>query len=106
MAAPQPFLQPVVEQRPPSDASEFSFTNNQGLVLLLKNSLFLTEMIIWGDPADTMTSAGLNAAYANAPNNSLYITGDGATTKKIAIKFGTPGLTNGSFLFSAALAAV
>ena len=76
-------------------------------VLISMNWVFgLNAVVIVLDPADTMTTAGLNAAYANAPNNSLYITGDGATTKKIAIKFGTPGLTNGSFLFSAALAAV
>jgi hypothetical protein len=71
-------------------------------VFVIKNDNGQVHLIYGPSSGDTMTSAGLDAAYANAPNGSMYICGDGATTKKIAIKFGNYGLKNGSFLFSSA----
>ena len=94
------FLQQIVGTRPTSDASEYGYPAGASC-LEVKNDLGKFH-IIWGSASDTMTSAGLDAAYANAPNGSVYIAMDGTTTKKIAIKFGNIGLKDGSFLFSSA----
>jgi hypothetical protein len=91
-------LQPIVETRPPSDSGQYGYPA-EALVLELKNGNYRVHLI-FGAAADTMTSAGLDSAYANAPNGSIYVCMDGNTTKKIAIKFGNVGLTDGSFLFS------
>jgi len=98
------YLQQLVGTVAPSDPTEFGYPAGAS-VLQLGNEAGKFH-VIFGAAADTMTSAGLNALYANAPNGSLYICMDGATTKKIAIKFGNVGLKDGSFLFSAALASV
>lgn len=94
------FLQQIVGTRPASDASEYGYPAGAS-VLEVKNDLGKFH-IIWGAAGDTMTSAGLDGLYANAPNGSIYIAMDGTTTKMIAIKFGNIGLINGSFLFSSA----
>ena len=96
----QDYLQPIVGTRPPSDAGELAYPAT-ALVLVLKSGAY-TVHIIFGAVDDTMTSVGLDAAYANAPNGSIYVAMDGATTKMLAIKFGNVGLINGSFLFSSA----
>lgn len=92
------YLQQIVGTRPASDASEFGYPAGAN-VFVLKNENGQLH-IIYGAAGDTMTSAGLDAAYANAPNGSIYVCMDGTTTKKLAIKFGNIGLKNGSFLFS------
>jgi len=94
------YLQPIVGTRPPSDAGEFGYPATAA-VLVLRSGAY-TFHLIFGAADDTMTSAGLDAAYANAPNGSIYVAMDSNTTKKLAVKFGNLGLSNGSFLFSSA----
>ena len=94
------FLQQIVGTRPASDASEYGYPTGAS-VFELKNDLGKFHLI-FGAAGDTMTSAGLDSLYANAPNGSIYVAMDGTTTKKLAVKFGNIGLTNGSFLFSSA----
>jgi hypothetical protein len=94
------FLQQILGTRPASDASEFGYPALAS-AFVIKNELGQFHLI-FGAAADTISSAGLDAAYANAPNGSIYVCMNGTTTKKIAIKFGNIGLKDGSFLFSSA----
>jgi hypothetical protein len=94
------YLQQVVGTRPPSDASEFGYPALSTCFVMKTGA---TQFhIIFGAAADTMTTAGIDGLYANAPNGSIYISMDSNTTKKIFIKFGNIGLANGSFLGSSA----
>lgn len=94
------FLQQILGTRPASDASEFSYPVAAS-AFVIKNELGQFHLI-YGAAGDTMTSAGLDSLYANAPNGSIYVCMNGVTTKKLAVKFGTIGLKDGSFLFSSA----
>lgn len=95
------YLQQLVGTRQSSDAAEFGYPAG-AQVFVMGNGVNQFHLIFGPASGDTITSAGLDAAYANAPNGSTYICGDGTTTKKIAIKFGNPGSKSGSFLFSSA----
>ena len=95
------YLQQIVATRPASDASEFGYPVGAN-VFVLKNENGQFHLIFGPVSGDTQTTAGLGASYANAPNGSIYVAGDNQTTKKIAIKFGAPGLKDGTFLYSSA----
>lgn len=94
-------LQQIVSTQQSSAASEFGYPVG-AQVFVMGNGVNQFHLIFGPASGDTITSAGLDAAYANAPNGSTYFCCDGVTTKKIAIKFGNPGLKTGSFLFSSA----
>lgn len=95
------YLQQIVSTQQSSASSEFGYPVG-AQVLVLGNGSNSFHLIFGPASGDTITSAGLDAAYAKAPNGSIYVCGDGTTTKKIAIKFGNPGAISGSFLFSSA----
>lgn len=95
------YLQQIVSTRQASETSEFGYPAGAS-VFVMGNGVNQFHLIFGPASGDTITSAGLDASYANAPNGSIYVCGDGTTTKKIAIKFGNPGAKTGSFLFSSA----